>query len=299
MSVIYTSEQEAGQIYMPGVNMVLLVGVLVAVLGFRSSSALAAAYGIAVTLTMMITTMLTYFVVRHGWGYPKWVALAATGFFLVVDGALVAGCALKIHDGGWFPLLLGAAIFLLMSTWWRGRALLMQGIRRDGLAWEDFWPMMAPGSANVALRTAVYPVADPGTVPQALLHNLKHNQVLHEQNVILTVVFEERPWVPAAERVQWRAMAEGFWQITLHHGFMERPDVPAQLATVKIPGLDLEPMRTSYFLSRETVVPTPGAGMALWREKLFAVMSRNAGGVASFFRLPDASVVELGTRVQI
>lgn len=300
MEVRATSASEAGQIYVPAVNWALLAGVLAAVLLFGSSSALAGAYGIAVTLTMMITTVLTYVVVREGWRLPRVVAIPATLLFLALDALLVAGCAIKFLDGGWFPLALGLLLFIGMSTWARGRELLMGSIRAEGLALQPFVEPLAAGeSINRAERTAVYAVANPDTVPQALLHNLKHNQVLHASNLILTVMFEDRPWVPDAERVQLQALAPGFWRVTLHFGFMDRPDVPRALALCEPMGLRVPPFETSYFLSRETVVPTPGAGMADWRERLFAAMSRNAGSVAEFFCLPDNAVVELGTRVQI
>ena len=299
MTVRFTSAREMGQIYMPAVNWALLAGVVLAVLVFGSSSALAGAYGIAVTLTMMITTVLTFFVVRHGWRLPAPVALAATLFFLAVDVVLVAGCAVKFWDGGWFPLGLGLLLFGVMSTWARGRARLLQSIRRDGLALQDFVDGLDPRGLHRAERTAVYPVADPSTVPQALLHNLKHNQVLHERNVILTVVFHERPWVAMGQRLQIETLGHGFWRATLNFGFMNTPDVPRALALAEAQGLPIPVFETSYFLSRETVVPAAGAGRQRWRDQLFAAMSRNASGVVEFFRLPGNAVVELGTRVQI
>ncbi|MFW2356354.1 potassium transporter Kup [Hydrogenophaga sp.] len=299
MAIKYTSAREAGQIYMPAVNWVLMVGVVAAVVGFGSSSALAGAYGIAVTLTMMITTVLTYFVVREGWRLPKPLAIGATVFFLAIDVLLVAGCAVKFFDGGWFPLALGLVLFGLMSTWSRGRDLLLESVRRDGLELQGFIDSLDPRSVHRAERTAVYPVADPSTVPQALLHNLKHNQVLHERNVVLTVKFHEVPWVPMEERVEVQALGHSFWRVTLHFGFMNTPDVPRALALTEPHGLRIPVFETSYFLSRETVVPTPGGGMWRWRERLFAAMSHNAGGVVDFFRLPGNAVVELGTRVPI
>jgi KUP system potassium uptake protein len=299
MAIRHTSAREAGQIYIPAVNWALLAGVIAAVLFFRSSSAMASAYGIAVTLTMLITTVLTWFVVREAWRLSAPLAIAATGFFLAVDLLLVAGCAVKFLDGGWFPLVLGGLLFIGMSTWSRGRALLLAGIRRDGLELQPFIDALDPRSVHRAERTAVYAVADASTVPQALLHNLKHNQVLHERNVILTVVFHGRPWVPMAERVVVTPLGHGFWQVTLNFGFMNTPDVPRALELTASHGLRIPVFETTYFLSRETVVPTPGAGMANWRERLFAAMSRNAGGVVEYFRLPDHAVVELGTRVQI
>ncbi len=299
MTVRNTSAREVGQIYIPSVNWMLLAGVVAAVLFFGSSSALAGAYGIAVTLTMMITTALTYFVVREGWRMPAPVAVGATIFFLAIDALLVAGCAVKFFDGGWFPLALGLVLFGVMSTWARGRALLLDSIRRDGVALEPFMMGLDTSSLGRAERTAVYLVADPATVPQALLHNLKHNQVLHRRNVILTVVFHEVPWVPVHERVEVHELGHGFWRVTLNFGFMDVPDVPKALALTEPKGLHVPVFETSYFLSRETVVPAPGSGMANWRERLFAAMSRNASGVVEFFRLPDNAVVELGTRVQI
>ena len=299
MRVHYTSAREIGQIYMPSVNWTLLIGVLVVVLFFKSSSALASAYGIAVTLTMLITTVLTYFVVRESWRMPAPVAIGATVFFLGIDSLLVAGCAIKFFEGGWFPLMLGLGLFVLMSTWRRGRELLMDSIRRDGLSLREFITQLDTRSMHRVERTAVYPVADPANVPQALLHNLKHNQVLHARNVILTVRFHEVPWIPSERRVDVQAMEHGFWQVQANYGFMDTPDVPKALELTAAHGLAVPLFETSYFLSRETVVPTAGGGMANWREKLFATMSQNAGSVVEYFRLPRNAVVELGTRVPI
>ncbi len=299
MAVRHTSAREAGQIYLPAVNWVLLAGVLAAVLGFRSSSALAGAYGIAVTLTMLITTVLTWFVIRRGWGLPAPLAAAATVFFLLIDVVLVVGCAIKFFDGGWFPLLLGGLIFFVMSTWQRGRALALQAMHSEGLALEPFAEQIGAEPLHLAERTAVYAVADPANVPQALLHNLKHNQVLHATNVVLTVRFAESPWVAPAERVQVQRLAPRFWRVTLLFGFMETPDVPQAMKLCAPHGLVVPTFETTWFLSRDTIVPSNGHGMALWRERLFAAMSRNAGSVADYFHLPDNAVVELGTRVQI
>ncbi len=300
LEVIYTSAKEAGQIYMPQVNWLLLAAVLAAVLGFGSSSALASAYGIAVTLTMLITTVLTFFVVRHAWHYPLPLAVAATSFFVLLDLLLVVACALKFMDGGWFPIATGAAIVTVMATWRRGRELLLQSIRRDDPQLVPFIQALAADDATPRVpRTAVYAVANPDTVPQALLHNLKHNQVLHERNLILTVVFHEEPWVPFDRRVQVAALVPGFWRVTVHYGFKNAPDIPQAVQLCAAQGLSINLFETSYFLSRETIVPTPGPGMALWREGLFALMSRNAGNAADFFRLSGNCVIELGTRVQI
>jgi KUP system potassium uptake protein len=299
MQVQHTSAREAGQIYMPEVNWLLLVSVLLAVVGFGSSSALASAYGIAVTVTMLITTVLTFFVIRDGWGYPLPVAVAATGVFLAFDLLLVVSCSLKFWEGGWFPLVLGVAIFTIMATWRRGRELLIENIRRDDPELLPFITALAADRVQRAPRTAVYAVANPDTVPQALMHNLKHNQVLHERNLILTVVFHDVPWIPFDERVQVTPLVPGFWKVQVNYGFINTPDIPKALEFCASQGLPINLFETSYFLSREIVVPTKGAGMAHWREALFALMSRNAGSVADFFRLPNNCVIELGTRVQI
>jgi KUP system potassium uptake protein len=299
MQVNYTSAKNAGQIYLPGVNWLLLVAVIIAVLGFGSSSALAAAYGMSVTVTMLITTVLTYFLVRDGWGYPLPLAIMATGVFLFLDVLLVMSCSLKFFQGGWFPLLLGVAIFFVMATWQRGRELLIDSIRHDDPELLPFANRLLVDRVHRVARTAVYAVANPGTVPQALMHNLKHNQVLHERNVILTVKFHDVPWIPFEERVKVMSLTTGFWTVQVNYGFKNTPDVPKALELCSFNGAPINLFETSYFLSREIVVPTKGAGMSHWREVCFAYMSRNAGSVASFFQLPNNCVIELGTRVQI
>jgi KUP system potassium uptake protein len=299
MQVNYTSAKNAGQIYLPGVNWLLLVAVIIAVLGFGSSSALAAAYGMSVTVTMLITTVLTYFLVRDGWGYPLPLAIVATGVFLFLDVLLVMSCSLKFFQGGWFPLLLGVAIFFVMATWHRGRELLIDSIRHDDPELLPFANRLLVDRVHRVARTAVYAVANPGTLPQALMHNLKHNQVLHERNVILTVKFHDVPWIPFEERVQVMSLTTGFWTVQVNYGFKNTPDVPKALELCSFNGAPINLFETSYFLSREIVVPTKGAGMSHWREVFFAFMSRNSGSVASFFQLPNNCVIELGTRVQI
>ncbi|MBT0569307.1 potassium transporter Kup [Curvibacter sp. CHRR-16] len=303
MQVVYTSVKEVGQIYIPQVNWLLLVAVLLAVAGFGSSSAMATAYGIAVTMTMLITTVLTFFVVRHGWGYPLPIAVGATAFFVLLDAVLVASCSIKVMEGGWFPLLLGLAVFAVMATWRRGRELLMHSIRQNDPELEPFIEALQVSPPHMVARTAVYAVANPHTVPQALLHNLKHNQVLHAQNIILTVVFEDVPWIAFEDRVQVEALAPHFWRVQVRYGFKNVPDIPKALELCKAQGLPVNLFETSYFLSREIVVPTAasrkGDGMALWREKLFSLMARNATTAAQFFQLPHNCVIELGTRVQI
>ena len=277
MRIVFTSASEAGQIYMPEVNRALLVAVLAATLAFGSSTALAAAYGIAVTATMFITTLLT--------------------FFVAFDALLVVSCALKFADGGWFPLVLGGAIFGLMATWKRGRQLLQEHVHADDPELLSLIESLARESLPRSPRTAVYAVADPSRAPQALLHNIKHNAVLHERNLVLTVSFRDEPTVPADERVRVESLGHGFWRVGVAYGFMEPPDIPAALAACAGQGLDINLFSVSYFLSREIIVPRRGAAMTYWRESLFAAMARNAGSVAEFFCLPANCVVELGTRV--
>jgi KUP system potassium uptake protein len=281
------------------VNWLLLAAVLLAVYGFGSSSAMASAYGIAVTVTMLITTILTFFVVRYSWKFSLPIAVGATSLFIALDLLLVVSCSIKFFQGGWFPLALGAAIFMVMATWRRGRELLIERIRHDDPELLPLVTALSQDSVHRVPRTAVYAVANAGTVPQALMHNLKHNQVLHERNVILTVMFHEVPWIPFADRVQVESLVPGFWRVQVNYGFKNTPDIPKALELCKAQGLSINLFETSYFLSREIVIPTKGSGMAHWREALFAVMSRNAGSVVEFFKLPHNCVVELGTRVQI
>ena len=299
MHTQYTSEKEMGQIYIPLVNWILLVAVVLAVVGFGSSSALASAYGIAVTITMFTTTLLTFFVVRAAWQYPLWLAVSATFVFLAVDLVLVIACSLKFMEGGWFPVVLGVALFTVMASWRRGRELLLKSITQGDPELLPFLQALAGDSLFRAKRTAVYAVANPDTVPQALLHNLKHNQVLHERNLILTVAFQDIPWVPDADRFIVEPLVPGFWKITVNYGFKDTPDIPEALSRCSSHELSINLFETTYFLSRETVVPTRQPGMMLWREKLFAFMARNAGNIADFLRLPNNCVIELGTRVQI
>jgi KUP system potassium uptake protein len=300
MRIVHTSVHEKGQIYVPGVNWCLLAAVLAAVFGFGSSSAMASAYGIAVTATMLITTVLTYFVVRHAWGYPAWVSVGATLVFVLVDALLVAACSVKIVEGGWFPLMLAALLALLMTTWKRGRELLSQALRSDQPELASFASALAHETHTVRVpRTAVYLASEPDVVPNALLHNMKHNLVLHERNIIVHVVFAEEPWVGFARRVAVQPLAPGFWLVTLTFGFMNQPHLPKALELCAQHGLEMDPMGTSFFLGRETIVPGQGTAMPLWRENLFETMSRNAGQAVDFFHIPHNAVIELGSRVQI
>ncbi len=299
LEIQYTSAKEMGQIYIPQVNWLLLIVVLLAVFGFGSSTALASAYGIAVTMTMLITTLLTFFVIRHGWNYPLPLALGVTGLFLLLDAVLVASCSIKFMEGGWFPLAAGVAIFIYMSTWRRGREILIESIRREDPDLLPFITALAQNGINRAERSAVYAVANPDTVPQALLHNIKHNHVLHRNNLIMNVVFHDVPWIDEHSRLNVTPLAPGFWRVQVNYGFKDSLDIPKALEQCSNYGLEINLFETSYFLSREIVIPTKNGGMAQWREALFSLMSRNAGNVADFFRLPSNCVIELGTRVQI
>ena len=299
MRVQYTSEQAMGQVYMPAINWTLLVAVLLAVIGFESSSALASAYGIAVTITMLITTALTFFVVRHAWHYPLPVAWAATGVFLLVDAVLVVSCSLKFLQGGWFPLLLGLVLFALMATWRLGRERLAEHIRGGDPPLLPFLRSLANESMPRSPRVAVYPSASTETVPPALLHNLKHYHVLHERNVLVNVRFLEVPWVSPDEQITVERLPGDFWRVRIDYGFKDEPNIPHALGRCARFDLQFDPYHASYFLSREVVVPSTQAGMAPWRSRLFATMMRNAGSAADYFRLPDNCIIELGSRVQL
>jgi KUP system potassium uptake protein len=299
LQIRHTSVRDTGQIYIPAVNWGLFVGVVLAVVLFRSSSNLAAAYGIAVTLDMLITTVLTFFVIRYGWGYPLALCVAATGFFFVVDLAFFSSNLLKFAQGGWFPLAIGAAIFTLMTTWKSGRAILHHKLREQSLELAPFLEAVFASPPTRVEGTAVFLTAEQGAVPNALLHNLKHNKVLHEKNVFATVRSHEVPWIALDKRAEVTPLGNDCWQVVLHYGFKNDPNVPKALERLKEVGCDLDPMATSYFLSREVVVPTIGGGMAPWREKLYAQMHHNASAAADFLALPNNAVVELGSKIEI
>lgn len=299
LQLLHTSEHDTGQIYIPFVNWGLFVAIVLAVVMFKSSSNLAAAYGIAVCTDMLITTVLTFFVIRYGWGYPLALCIASTGFFFAVDVAFWASNLMKLFDGGWFPLMIGGAVFSLMLTWKEGRNLLSEKLREDALDLPSFLGAIFVAPPARVDGTAVFLTAETGTVPNALLHNLKHNKVLHAQNLFVSVRHHEVPWVPMEQRLEVEDMGNDCWQVIIHYGFKNDPNVPNALALMKSHGCTIDPMTTSYFLSRDTVIPTLGGGMALWREKIFAQMHRNASGAADFLNLPSNSVVELGSKVEI
>jgi KUP system potassium uptake protein len=300
MDIQHTSAATMGQIYIPAVNWTLLIVVAAAVVGFGSSTRLASAYGVAVMGTMLVTTFLTYFVLRYGWGYPLWLCVAATGCFLAIDLTLFAASLLKIHDGGWFPLALGGAVFVVMMTWRRGRQIVADRLRADSVPLDALVKSLLADPPQRVRGTGVFLTASPEMAPHALLHALKHFQALHDQVVFMTVEFREVPWVGEDERVACEPLAANCWRVRARYGFMERPDVQDALDRCALLGLDTDPMQTSYFVSRQNVVPVARAGgMAIWRERLFASMARNAGNVSAFLNIPDNRVVELGTRVQI
>ncbi len=299
LEVLHTSVKDTGQIYLPLVNWGLFVAIVFAVVMFKSSSNLAAAYGIAVCTDMLITTILTFFVLRFRWKYPLWVCIASTGFFFVVDFAFWASNLLKFFDGGWFPLLIGGIVFTLMMTWKDGRRLLNQKIKADALDLPSFLEAVFVNPPTRVEGTAVFLTADVNTVPNALLHNLKHNKVLHESNLFVSVRSHETPWIGLDKRVEMNALGHDCWQITIHYGFKNNPDIPKALELIKGRGCTLHAMTTSYFLSRDIIVPTIGEGMAPWREKLFAQMHRNASAAADFLKLPNNSVVEMGSKIEI
>jgi KUP system potassium uptake protein len=281
------------------VNWGLFAMIVLAVVMFRSSSALAAAYGIAVTLDMLITTVLTFFVIRYGWNYPLALCIAATGLFFVVDVAFFASNLLKLFEGGWFPLMIGGLIFTLMMTWKKGRTIMGEKLRADALDLPSFLEAVFISPPTRVQGTAVFLTAEPGTVPNALLHNLKHNKVLHHHNLFVTVRYHEVPWIGMDRRIEIESLGHACWQVSLHYGFKNDLDLPRALERIRGHGCELDAMTTSYFLSRDVVVPTVGGGMAPWREKLFAQMHHNASAAADFLNLPSNSVVELGSKVEI
>jgi KUP system potassium uptake protein len=295
----HTSEKAAGQIYIPAVNWGLLAMVIVLVLGFRESGKLASAYGIAVTGTMLITTVMLGFLVFQVWRWNRLLATATIGTFLIVDGTYFASNITKIPDGGWFPLLVAAISFTVLTTWAKGRRLMRERLEQAALPLPVFIKSTA-ASVHRVRGTSVFLSTSAETVPAALLHNLKHNQVLHERVIILNVKVEEVPHVARERRVEFDNAGEGFYRMILHYGFMDEVDIPADLAFVRTCGEPFDMMRTSFFLGRQKLVASkPAPGMALWREKLFAWMLKNSESAMEFFKLPINRVIELGSQLQI
>jgi KUP system potassium uptake protein len=304
VTVKHTSHTEMGQIYVPEVNWAIGLGCIALVLGFKSSSNLAAAYGIAVTGTMSITTLLFHRVMRDLWAWPRWRAWPLTVLFLGADLSFFAANLVKIEEGGWFPIAAAVFVFTLMSTWKRGRAALAQLLRDTGLPLDLFLadverrkPLRIPG-------TAVFMTSNLGSAPPVLLHHVKHNKVLHERVIFVSILTEEIPQVPERERVVVRELGNGFHQVIAHYGFMEQPNVPALLASLRElegpgPRLDVNPMETTFYLGRETLLATGSSKLATWRKRLFIIMSRNAATASAFFGLPPNRVVELGAQIQL
>jgi KUP system potassium uptake protein len=298
LRILHTSARASGQIYIPFINWTLLVLVILLVLGFETSSNLASAYGISVTATMLITTCMMGILIVHVWKWNRWLAAIAIGVYLVIDGAYFTANLTKIKDGGWFPLLVGMVAFTLLMTWARGRWLMNQRLTESAMPMEVFIKSASRTAARVP-GTAVFMTSTPQGVPHALLHNLKHNKVLHERILILTVVIDEVPYVDLEDRVEVIDLGENFYRMLLRYGFMQQPDVPAALKLVENCGPQIRMMDTSFFLARQTLLPSERPGMAIWREKLFAWMLRNAESAMEFFNLPTNRVVELGSQVEI
>ncbi|HXR62913.1 MAG TPA: potassium transporter Kup [Rudaea sp.] len=299
MEVRHTSAETMGQIYLPWINRLLLVLTLAVVLGFRSSTNLAAAYGIAVVGTMTIDSILVMFVFRKMWHWNWFRVVALGGLFLIVDGAFLGANADKVEHGGWLPLVLGLAVFTVMSTWRRGRDLVLRELKQSGLALE---PFIASVTSHPPLRvpgTAVFLTSNVDGVPNAMLHNLKHNKVLHERNVLMTVETLDSPVAEYGERTEITALGHEFYRVTIRFGFAEDPDIPAALQSCAAKGMGFDMMDTTFFVSRETVVATDRPGMPLWRDKLFAFLGRNATSATAFFRIPGNRLIELGTQVEI
>lgn len=298
MTIRHTSETEAGQIYIPVINWALMVAVILLVLTFQNSSNLAAAYGIAVTGAVTIDTLLMGVLFIGVWKWKWWVAAPVVIFFLIVDGAYFAANLVKIPDGGWFPLVVGLAAFTLLTTWARGRKLMRERMHETALPIEIF-AKSAKNSATRVPGTAIFMASQTAGVPSALLHNIKHNKVLHERVVILTVLIADAPYVDENERCEIHDLGDGFYRAVLHYGFMQETNVPQGLKEMERCGGEFDMMHTSFFLSRQTLLPSDKPGMPIWREKIFAWMLRNAATAMDFFRLPTNRVVELGSQVEI
>ena len=299
MRVVYTSDREIGQVYIPFINWLQLIVVLAAVVGFGSSTSLASAYGIAVTTTMLTTTILTFFVIRYKWKYKLFLCWAATGFFLAIDIAFFASNALKIAHGGWFPLLLGGVALTILLTWRTGRGLLFSHLKKHAIPLDDFLHSLFQNPPVRVPGTAIFFRAEGDGVPHALLHNLLHNKVLHERIVFLTVHNRDIPTVPSIERVNLVELGHQCYQLDVAYGFKDDRDIVQALELAAPLGLHVEMMETSFFIARQTVIPVVGGGMALWRDALFATMSRNARDAAEYYRIPTNRVIELGTQIEI
>ena len=299
VEIRHTSETTIGQIYIPTVNWALMVATIALVLLFQSSSALAAAYGVAVTATMGVTTVLAYVVARQIWGWSRWTAGAVTAVFIVIDLAFFGANLLKVLQGGWVPLAMAAFVYLLMSTWKTGRQILGARLREKAYPLDQFLKELPRSHPDRVAGSAIFMTGSGAGVPPTLLHNLRHNKVLHANVVLLTVITEEIPEVPDARRVDIEPLGLGFFRVTLRYGFVEEPDVPAAIALARGRGLPIDKDDITYFLGRETLLATATGGMATWREGLFSLMSKNAMRATAFFRIPPERVVELGMHVEL
>ena len=297
LEIQHTSDREIGQIYLPAINWLLLIAIIGLVVGFQTSSNLAAAYGIAVTGTMLITNLLAIAVAIRLWSWSPWRAVLGALPFIVIDLGFFLANSVKIPDGGWFPLAFGLAIFVLLTTWKRGRELLHDRLAADALQLKPFVDDMAASGIERVPGTAIFLTPDPEAVPHALLHSIKHFKTLHEQVVILSVSVFDVPYVPDIDRVEVRRLAGNFAQVVVQYGYKDEPDIPAALALCAGAGLPIEMMDTSFFLGRETLIPKLKSDMAYWRELLFVAMFRNAGSATAYFRIPSNRVVELGAQI--
>lgn len=299
LAIIHTSVKEIGQIYMPMVNWVQLMVVLAAVIGFGSSAHLAAAYGIAVTATMLITTVLTFFVIRYSWKYNLFLCIFSTGFFFIIDVTFFSANILKIMHGGWFPLVLGALMLTIMLTWHRGRELIFQNLRSQAIPLNDFLTSLFMSPPPRVGGTAIFLRGASEGVPHALLHNLSHNKILHDRVIFLTVYNQEIPWVPFNERVRVTPLGNECFQLDVFYGFKNEPDIPQALELAATKGLKFEIMETSFFVTRQTIVSRPDHEMSAWREWLFVMMSRTARDAADYYHIPSNRVIEVGSQIEI
>ncbi len=299
LSVRHTSEHARGQIYIPLVNWLLMLACLALVLAFRSSTNLAAAYGVAVTMTMLITTLLFYFVARHLWKWPLWRAGLLCTFFVMIESLFLGANLLKFFAGGWLPLVIGTLIFALMSTWNTGRRLVRERLEASALSQELLIESLSRRGPIKVPGTAVFLSGSRGRTPVALLHNLKHNGTIHERVVFLTIIVEDEPWVTPGRRVEVEDLGSGFWRVTGHYGFMQKPQVPQLLRRCAQDGLEVEPDKATFFLGREIIVPSKTPGMARWREHLFSFTGKLAQQPATYFQIPIGRVIELGQQVEI
>ena len=298
LTVKHTSASEAGQIYIPVINWTIMIAVLILVLTFQSSSSLASAYGIAVTGAMLIDTCLLAVLVFTLWKWKWWYAVPLLALFFLVDGAYFAANLTKVPQGGWFPLMVGGFAFLLLTTWAKGRKIMRENMAEAAMPIEIF-TKSAKNSATRVPGTAIFMASASVGVPSALLHNIKHNKVVHERVVILTVNIKDVPYVESEKRIEVKDLGDGFYRLILNYGFMQETDVPAALKKVKECGMDFDMMTTSFFLSRQTLLPSERPKMMIWREKIFAWMLRNAATAMEFFKLPSNRVVELGSQMEI